>query len=149
MEINAWLPIGARLAWSRWSGRTGSRLPFECSNPGQGEAMQVPLQIAFRDVGQSEALAADIRKQATRLDRYCDHIMSCRVTLGTVAAHKQQGKLYEVHVDLRVPGDELVSTQKHANEDAYVAIRDAFEAAQRQLEAYVGRRSKGKRHEKA
>ena len=112
--------------------------------------MQVPLQIAFRDVGQSDALAADIRKQAARLDRFCDHIVSCRVTLGTVAAHKNQGKLYEVHVDVRVPGDEMASSQKHANEDAHVAIRDAFDTMQRRLEDYVRKqRGQTKRHESA
>ncbi len=111
--------------------------------------MQVPLQIAFRDVGQSDGLAADIRKQAARLDRFCDHIVSCRVTLSAVSAHKQQGKLYEAHVDVRVPGEEIVSTQ-NANEDAYVAIRDAFDVTQRQLEEFVRRqRGKVKRHEKA
>lgn len=110
--------------------------------------MQVPLQIAFRDVGASDALGDDIRKQAARLDRFCDDIVSCRVSLGVAAAHRQQGKLYEVHVALRVPGDELVSHQ--ANEDAYVAIRDAFDAAQRQIEAFVGKRSnKARRHEQA
>jgi ribosomal subunit interface protein len=112
--------------------------------------MQVPVQIAFRDVGPSDALAADIRKQAARLDRYCDHIVSCRVTLSAVASGQQQGRLYEAHVDLRVPGEEVVSSQKHANEDAYVAIRDAFDVAQRRLEEYVRRqRDKSRRHEKA
>lgn len=111
--------------------------------------MQVPLQIAFRDVGPSDALAAEIRKQATRLDRFCDHIVSCRVSLATVAARQQQGKLYEAHIDVRVPGEELVSTQKHASEDAYVAIRDAFDIAQRQLEEFVRKRGKGRRHEPA
>lgn len=111
--------------------------------------MQVPLQIAFRDVGQSDALAADIRKQAARLDRFCDHIVSCRVALASVAAHKQQGRLYEVHINVRVPGEELAATQK-ANEDAYVAIRDAFDVAQRQLEEFVRRqRGKVKRHAQA
>lgn len=109
--------------------------------------MQVPLQIAFRDVGASDGLGEDIRKQAARLDRFCDDIVSCRVTLGVVAAHRQQGKLFEVNVALRVPGDELVSRQSH--EDAYVAIRDAFDAAQRQIEAFVGKRGKARRHEQA
>lgn len=110
--------------------------------------MQVPLQIAFRDVGQSDALAAEIRKQAARLDRFCDHIVSCRVSLATVAAHKQQGKLYHAHVDVRIPGEELVSTQNHANEDAYVAIREAFDVALRRLEEFVRKqRAKVKRQE--
>jgi ribosomal subunit interface protein len=112
--------------------------------------MQVPLQIAFRDVGPSDALAADIRKEAARLDRFCDHIVSCRVSLATVAARQQQGRLYEVHVDVRVPGEELVVTQKHTNEDAYVAIREAFDVAQRQLEEFVRmQRGEVKRHAKA
>jgi ribosome-associated translation inhibitor RaiA len=38
-----------------------------------------------------------------------------------------------VRVDLRVPGREIVASREH-HEDVYVALRDAFESAHRQLE---------------
>jgi hypothetical protein len=50
-------------------------------------------------------------------------------------------------VDLTAPGEEIVSTHGHENEDINVAIRDAFDAVQRRLEDYVReRRGQVKRH---
>jgi cold shock CspA family protein len=55
--------------------------------------------------------------------------------------------LYHVRVDITVPGAELVASRSrdknHAHEDVYVAIRDAFDAAKRQLQEYK-RKIKGK-----
>jgi cold shock CspA family protein len=41
-----------------------------------------------------------------------------------------------VSIDLRVPGKEIVANRDH-HEDVYVALRDAFDAAKRQLEETV------------
>jgi len=95
----------------------------------------------------SEAVDAVIRKQAAKLDRFCDHITSCRVSVALAAPHRHQGTRYAVHVDLTVPGEEIVSTHGQENEDINVAIRDAFDAVQRRLEDYVReRRGHVKRH---
>lgn len=110
--------------------------------------MQLALQVAFRDMPKSEAVEADIRKHAAKLDEFCDHIMSCRVTLEAPARHKHQGKLYSVHIDVKVPGNEIASTRRHEHEDVYVAIRDAFDAVKRRLEDYVRKqRGQTKLHE--
>jgi cold shock CspA family protein len=49
--------------------------------------------------------------------------------------------VYHVRIDLTVPGDELVVSRDpgkdQAHEDVYVAIRDAFDAARRQLEDHA------------
>jgi len=47
--------------------------------------------------------------------------------------HKHKGNLFEVHIDLHIPGHEIVATHQ-ASQDAYVAITDAFDVATRQLE---------------
>ena len=58
-----------------------------------------------------------------------------------VEAHgrHQQGNLYSIHVVLKVPDRDIVVDRnqgdKHAHEDAYVTVRDAFDAVHRQLEA--------------
>jgi ribosomal subunit interface protein len=109
--------------------------------------MQVPLQIVTRGMTASDAVDAAIRKQAAKLDRFCDHITSCRVSVALAARHRHQGRLYAVHVDLTAPGEEIVSTHGHEDGDIYVAIRDAFDAVQRRLEDYVReRRGQVKRH---
>ena len=110
--------------------------------------MKLALQVTFRDMPRSDAVEAEIRRRAEKLDEFCDRIMSCRVTVETPGAHKHQGKLFSVHIDVKVPGEEIASTRRHEHEDVYVAIRDAFDAVRRRLEDYV-RRSRGetKRHE--
>ena len=52
-----------------------------------------------------------------------------------------------MRIDIRVPGGELV-VNRDMNEDVYVALRDAFDAAKRQIEEY-GRKQRGdtKHHE--
>ena len=105
------------------------------------------LQIVMRGMTASEAIFAAIRKHVIKLDRFCDHIMSCRVTVELSARHKDDGKLFGVRVDLSVPGDEILSTHSHEREDVYVAMRDAFDAVLRRLEDYVReRRGYVKRH---
>ena len=108
--------------------------------------MQTPLQISFHGIAHSDALYGTIREKAEKLDRYYDRITSCRVVVELGARHKRQGKQFSVRVDLKVPGTELAVTREH-DEDAQVAIREAFDAARRQLEDYARtQRGDVKRH---
>jgi ribosomal subunit interface protein len=114
--------------------------------------MQLPLEITFRNMERSEALENKVRERAEKLDRFADHIMSCRVVVEAPHKHHQKGNLYHVRIDITVPGKEIVVSrepdQHHAHEDANVAVRDAFDAARRQLEDYVGHhRGNVKAHE--
>jgi ribosomal subunit interface protein len=109
--------------------------------------MQIPLQITIRDVEQSEALATHIRDKAKKLDEFFDHIMSCRVVVEMPHKHHHQGKQYTVRIDIGVAGGEIVVNRDHA-EDVYVALRDAFDAANRKLEDYARKlRGDVKKHE--
>jgi ribosomal subunit interface protein len=111
--------------------------------------MQIPLQITLRNIAKSEAVEACIRKKAEKLDRYHRRIVSCRVVVEIPSRHKQQGKEFVVHLDIKVPGAEIVITHDH-HEDLYTALHEAFHAAQRRLEAaappiarrYAGNRAK-------
>ena len=98
--------------------------------------MQLPLQITIRNIEHSEALEMRIRDKAKKLDEFFDHIMSCRVVVETPHKHHHQGKQFNVRIDIGVPGNEIVVNRDHA-EDVYVALRDAFDAAKRQLEEYA------------
>jgi len=98
--------------------------------------MQIPLQITIHDVEHSEALETHIRDKAKKLDEFFSHIMSCRVVVGVPHKHHTQGKQFNVRIDIGVPGSEIVVNRDH-DEDVYVALRDAFDAAKRQLEDYA------------
>lgn len=103
--------------------------------------MKLTPEITFRGVPRSDALEVDVRKRIEKLDRFFTHIMRCRVVVEASHRHHHKGNLYHVRVTLNVPGRELVVSRdpkKHqAHEDPYVAVRDAFNAAKRQLEDYA------------
>jgi ribosomal subunit interface protein len=114
--------------------------------------METPLQISFRDMDPSPSIEARIREKAAKLERFFDRITSCRVVVEARNRHQRSGRLYIVRIDLRVPGAELVAghgrPRDHAHEDVYVAIRDAFDAAGRQLEDHARRfRAAVKQHD--
>lgn len=98
--------------------------------------MQTPLQITVRNIEHSDALETRIRDKAQKLEEFCKHIMSCRVVVEAPHKHHHQGKQFNVRIDIDVPGNEIVVNRDH-HEDVYVALRDAFNAAKRQLEDYV------------
>jgi ribosome-associated translation inhibitor RaiA len=106
--------------------------------------MKTPLQVTFRNMTPSPTVESKIRERAEQLDRLCNSIMSCRVVVEQSHRHHHQGNLFHVRVDLKVPDAELVASrepsQHHAHEDAYVAVRDAFDEIRRQLEDYMRRR---------
>jgi len=103
--------------------------------------MRLPLQVTFRNIPPSEAIEAHINEKASKLDRFYDRIMSCRVVVDSTQRRHHQGKLYGVRIDITVPRKELAVTREE-NEDVYVAIRDAFDTASRRLEEHA-RRERG------
>ena len=106
--------------------------------------MQLPLQITFRHMESSDAVTARIRERAGELERFFDRIISCRVVVECRHPRRQQGNLFRVRIDLKVPGREITvgrdPAAHKAHEDIYVAIRDAFDAARRVLEDHVRER---------
>jgi cold shock CspA family protein len=106
--------------------------------------MQLPLQVSFRHMDPSEAIEAIVRERADELDTFAGDIMSCRVVVEPAGKHHEHGNLYEVRIDLTLPGEEIAVTRepgKHTEyKDIQVAVRDAFDAARRKLEDYVRRR---------
>lgn len=98
--------------------------------------MQIPMQITIRDFEYSAALESHIREKAAKLDEFFDHIMSCRIVVEIPHKHHHQGKHFNVRIDIGVPGSEIVVNRDHS-EDVYIAVRDAFNAAKRQLEDFA------------
>ena len=116
--------------------------------------MQLPLQISFHNVDRTPEVEDLISQHAATLDQFYDHIMSCRIVVDMPHRHHQDGNLYQVRIDLKVPGEEIAITREPPSHMAYkdlnVAARDAFDEARRKLEDYA-RRQRGavKLHEAA
>lgn len=105
--------------------------------------MDFPLDISFRNMDPSPAVEARIREKAAKLERFHSRIIGCTVVVEAPHRHHHKGKLYSVHIDIRVPGKDLIVDRAkpldHAHEDVYVAVRDAFNAAVRRLEDHTRR----------
>jgi cold shock CspA family protein/ribosome-associated translation inhibitor RaiA len=105
--------------------------------------MAIPIGITYKNFSPTPAVDENVRQKSSVLERYHDRIVECRVVLEQVSRHHRQGRLYEVRVDVIVPGGEIVASRSpgedHAHEDLNVAIRDAFKAARRRLEDHLRR----------
>jgi ribosomal subunit interface protein len=102
--------------------------------------MELPLQITFHSVEQSDAISAKVRERAEKLDKFFDSINSCRVAIEAPHHHHAKGNRFRVRVEVSVPGQQLVVTrggdERETYTDVYIAIRDAFDVMTRQLEDY-------------
>jgi ribosomal subunit interface protein len=107
--------------------------------------MRLPLQITARNFDLPETFREDIHKKAENLDKYYDQIMRCRIVVEVPHHHRREGALYNVRIDMTVPGTELV-IKHEPNKDINVAIRDAFDAARRQLEDFARKQRDDVKH---
>jgi putative sigma-54 modulation protein len=100
--------------------------------------MQRALQIHFHGMDSSEALEARIRERATALERRCPELTGCRVTVEKESRNHVKGNPFRVSLLLHRPGRDIVVSrngpkdQGHA--DVYAALRDTFDAAERQID---------------
>ena len=97
------------------------------------------FQIVFHNIDQSTSISDAVNKRISKLQRFCDRILAGRVVLDSPHNNHQKGKVYSVGLEIHTPSKEVRVNQEqhdnHAHEDLYVAIRDAFNAAERQLKA--------------
>ena len=106
--------------------------------------MQIPLQITYRGLTSSPAVDALIQERAHRLERFAGRIVRCHVIVGVPHRHHRNGWHYSVHLDLTTPLGSVIVTRDpspgSSPQDLGLVVRDAFEAAQRQLEEETRRR---------
>jgi ribosomal subunit interface protein len=100
--------------------------------------MSATLQIAFHGMDVSPAMQLQVRRRFDELAQFSDRIIACKIALEATQRRRRHGTIYRARIELVVPGGEIVVSQvpalDHAHEDLRVAIRDAFDAARRQLQ---------------
>jgi ribosomal subunit interface protein len=110
--------------------------------------MNKPLQVLFQGIERSDAVEDHVREKVAKLEHLHPQITACRVTIALPHNRQQQGKHFDVRIDLTVPGKELVVNRNHGDEDMYITLRDAFDAARRQLDDHArAQRGEVKHHE--
>ncbi|MCC7542244.1 MAG: ribosome-associated translation inhibitor RaiA [Deltaproteobacteria bacterium] len=100
-------------------------------------------QVTFRDIDPSPALTEYVLDRAKKLDALHSRITACHVVVEAPHRHHHHGRHYRIRVNLTVPGGDLVTgtrgDDERVHEDAYAAIDDAFDEAQRVLRDFVQR----------
>jgi ribosome-associated translation inhibitor RaiA len=110
--------------------------------------MDIPLELAFHNLEPSDALKKMVREQVADLERFYDHIIGCRVVIEMPhKSHRAGQNDPDIHVLLRVPGQEIAVTREPHNmgmrggpADVYGAVRETFHAAQTRLRDYKRQR---------
>src|SRR5438309_3765164 len=126
--------------------------------------MILPVQITFRNMPPSDAVAARVQEEAKKLDEFYRRITSCRVIIETPHRHHKWGEHFHVRIELGVPRGKIVvrhepnlhNAMQGGTEEGWMkhieahpqykninlVIRDALKAARRRLQDYV-RRQRG------
>jgi ribosomal subunit interface protein len=103
--------------------------------------MRSTPQIIWQNLSPLDTIELKIHKHITKLEKFSDRLIDCRVVIAVPHRHHHQGNIYHVQINLTVPGGQLVVNRQppaqQTHEDLNVAIRDAFENAERQLKDYT------------
>jgi putative sigma-54 modulation protein len=105
--------------------------------------MQTPLQLTFRSMAHSDALAAHVHRRAERLEHLFDRIISCHVVLELASHRHRHGDSCRVTIHVGLPGHELLASHAPSNDatlDMHATADRAFDEAERQLEDWARRR---------
>lgn len=104
-------------------------------------APKVPVKISFHGMPSSEGVKRRVFMRVRRLERFFRKIISCEVTLSAPHRHHRKGRIFHVNIHLSIPGKKIVvdkeAEKNKDHENAYVALRDAFDILDRKLEDAV------------
>ena len=98
--------------------------------------MKLALEISARDVRVNEEVEELIREKASKLDKFYDQIIGCRVKLDMPHRSQRSGMRYNVRIDITVPGGELI-VKREPDEDLHAAIINSFDTARRRVKEYA------------
>ena len=108
--------------------------------------MQTQLKITLQDLDHSAALDARIRAKFAKLEQAFPRLTRCHVVVSEPHRHRQNPRSFAITISITFPGGEVVVTRGD-RDDVYVLVRDAFAAAERDLEKSLDRRAvRGKPH---
>ena len=122
--------------------------------------MTLTADITYRNIPVSDWLDAEINKRVAKLASFYPDIVSCKVLVEIPHRHHEQGNRFHIRIVIVVPGEKIVAGQTpnlHLSQtdresmrererqsqktgvrkDAALALRQAFDAAMRQLRDYV------------
>ncbi|RBP11940.1 sigma 54 modulation/S30EA-like ribosomal protein [Roseiarcus fermentans] len=100
--------------------------------------MQTPVEIAYRHFEPSERVRAEIDAQTQRLEKFGPDVVGCHVVVSGPEHGRRDGDGVAVQLRIALPNRKDVIVDRRRGpagpEHALVAIRQAFDAARRQIE---------------
>jgi cold shock CspA family protein/ribosome-associated translation inhibitor RaiA len=101
--------------------------------------MQTPLELNYHDVPRSPWSEDLIRERAGRLERFCDHIVSCSVFISQPHRHRHKGKAFRASIEVHLPRNRrLMVVEEPAvveqKADLRAVINRAFSSMERRLQ---------------
>jgi ribosome-associated translation inhibitor RaiA len=102
--------------------------------------MQIAPEITFEGSESSDAARAQILSEIERLETHNRRITGCRVKVIAPSHKHRHGTGFQVHIWLTIPPHENIVVEQSGSSDArrehaQVAIKDAFAAVRRQVDA--------------
>lgn len=102
--------------------------------------MRRPLQITFQDIPVEPRARELIEEKVAKLEMMSPDLQGIRVVVSAPHQRYRARNHFSVRVEMTVPGRELIRSRAHgdhpATENLFVAIREAFRAAERQLVSF-------------
>lgn len=106
--------------------------------------MDVEPVITFHGMSVDAALENEVNERITHLERYCDHIVACRVVFEKPHDNHSGDGTYRVRVEATVPPNhdlvvEKQSAGNHNRETLGQTMRDAMKAMEARLKKLRGK----------
>ena len=105
--------------------------------------MNTPVRITFRHLEPSDALRQHIEAESDKLEEFFKPIIDCHVVVDLPNRTVSGGQPYRVRIELAVPGERIVGgvdpSAAKERKDAFLAISEAFDNTQRELQDYARR----------
>ena len=114
--------------------------------------MNIEPQLAFKNIEPSDVVRAIVDNNIRKLQKHHRALSSCRVVFERPQHRHKTGDHYRVSVDLKMTGGIEVAVTRNPpldkdRDSAFVALREAFDIADRQL-TEVNRRQQNHGHER-
>lgn len=109
--------------------------------------MSVSVDLSLIRLPRTRALDILLNKYETELEKICDKIISCRVTIEDLEPDQQGENTYRTRVDILMAPDHDIVVTKNPDEsnrydDFYTVVRNTLHASQLQLKEFTDKEQK-------
>lgn len=107
--------------------------------------MPINLEISYRNFAAPMLADERIGERIAKLEKMYPRMTSLHVTAEQIQPGQTRGKLYRLRLMASMPGRQIAidkaHADKHAHEDFFVAVRDAFNALEHRLETFADKQN--------